>query len=246
MRGTLVVCADIDSLYREAVRRITTALARAGERQKIVSLALSGGKTPRTLYQWLAREEFRAGIPWDKLHLFWSDERLVPLDHRESNYRMAREALLNHVPVPPENIHSAPVHLALEEAAQTYEQEIRTVLGNRRGIPCFDVILLGLGADGHVASLFPRAETLRERKRLVVVARSPVGMPRVTLTVPVLNQARHVFYLVTGAEKSQALQQAVEGAGELPAQLINPAKGELVWFLDCPAAARLERVRVET
>lgn len=245
MRGTLVVCAGLDGVYRESARRIATALATAAKRQKIVSIALAGGRTPRGLYERLASEEFQVRIPWSKVHLFWGDERLVPLDHRESNYRMAREALLNHVPVPPENIHPVPVHLALEEASQVYEQQIRTVLGNRRGVPAFDVVLLGLGSDGHTASLFPRSAALRERKRLVVVARSPVGMPRVTLTVPVLNQARRVFYLVTGADKSRALKQAVEGTGELPGQLIAPGKGELVWFLDGAAAAQLEQVRVE-
>lgn len=244
MRGTLIVCAEVAELWREAARRIVAAIHQHSEER--FTLALSGGSTPRPLYELLASEEWRGRIPWTKLHLFWSDERLVPLDHPESNYRMAREALLRHVPVPAENIHSVPVHLAIEEAAQQYEREIRTFFRVRRGPPAFDLILLGLGADGHTASLFPGSPALAELQRWVAPVRSAKAMPRVTLTVPVLNQARRLFFLAVGEEKAAALEQASTGRDDgCPAARVAPRKGELIWLVDRAAASRLTRVRVE-
>ncbi|MFQ5664404.1 MAG: 6-phosphogluconolactonase [Terriglobia bacterium] len=245
MRGTLVICTDLESLSREAARRVVAAVE--AQRPWPFCVALAGGSTPRQLYELLASGEWRHRIPWDQLHFFWGDERLVPHDHRQSNYRMVREALLKHVPVPQQNIHPVPTQASLEATARAYEQELRAHFGHRWGVPGFDLILLGLGADGHTASLFPGAPALEDKQHLVVAHR-PAGyeLARVTLTLPVLNHARRVFFLVSGASKALALRDAFEGTGQRPAQRVAPKKGELVWLVDSAAASRLTRVRVES
>lgn len=244
MRGTLIICADAESLAREAARRLAAAVEARARTESAVRVALAGGATPRRLYELLATPEFQGRIPWAKLHFFWSDERLVPPDHPESNYRLAREALLRHAPLPQENIHPVAVQSSAEATALAYDQELRAHFRQRRGAPAFDVILLGLGADGHTASLFPRAAPLAERERLVVAAYSPVGgAPRVTFTLPLLNQAEQIFFLVAGEDKAAALRLAVEAPGTLPAQLVTP-RGKLVWLVDTAAAGQLHTVRV--
>ncbi|MBI2956784.1 MAG: 6-phosphogluconolactonase [Acidobacteria bacterium] len=244
MRGTLIVCAELESLSREAARCVLAAIEASGRRP--FRLALAGGSTPRRLYELLASPPFAHRIPWDHLHVFWGDERLVPHDHPQSNYRMARESLLRHVPLPPKNIHGVPLLASAEESALAYEQELRSHFGRRWGLPAFDLILLGLGADGHTASLFPRSPALEEKQRWVVAARAGAGQPpRVTLTLPVLNHTRRIFFLVSGEDKATALREALEGTlGHLPAQKVAPRKGELVWLADAAAASRLKHVRV--
>lgn len=246
MRGTLVVCPDLESLSREAANRFAAAVTNRSHPQAPFRVALAGGSTPRQLYALLASEEFRNRIPWRQLHFFWGDERLVPKDHPQSNYRMAVETLLKHVPVPGENIHPAPTQASLDGSALAYEQTIRAHFNQRRGVPSFDLILLGLGADGHTASLFPFAPALEEKQRLVVTHNPPtVPLARVTFTFPLLNKAQRVFFLVAGEEKAAALHQVVEGGERLPAQRVAPRKGELVWLVDRAAASQLQQVRVE-
>ncbi|MEE8201187.1 MAG: 6-phosphogluconolactonase [Candidatus Acidoferrales bacterium] len=244
MRGTLVICADFENLNREAARRFVAAL-QAPDGKQPLRVALAGGSTPRRLYQLLASQEFRTRLPWPQLHFFWGDERLVPPDHPDSNYRMAQETFLKHVPLPRQNIHPVPAQASPEGTAQAYEQELRAHFGQRRGVPAFDLILLGLGADGHTACLFPGAPALAEKNRLVVPHTAAQGHARITLTLPVLNHARRVFFLVAGEDKADALRQAIEASGTLPAQRVAPRKGELLWLTDSAAASRLERVRVE-
>lgn len=243
MRGTLVVCAELESLSREAARRVVTAVP-AQEAQPF-RLALAGGSTPRRLYELLASPEFAPLLPWANMHFFWGDERLVPADHPNSNYRLAWESLLQKVPVPRENIHPVLTSASPQEAAHTYQQTLREHFGQRRGVPRFDLVLLGLGADGHTASLFPGAAALEEKERLAVAHLPDDGPARVTLTLPVLNRAQRVFFLAYGDSKAAALHAALEGKGRLPAQRVAPAKGELVWLVDSAAASRLQRVRVE-
>lgn len=245
MRGTLIICADYESLSREAARRFAAVVeARAQEREP-VRVVLAGGSTPRRLYELLAGPDFRSLLPWAQLHFFWSDERLVPHDSPESNCRMAWETLLKHAPVPGENVHPVPAQSSAEAAAQAYEQELRAQFRQRRGVPVFDLVVLGLGADGHTASLFPRAPALAERQRLVVAHHQPGEPARVTLTLSVINQARHVFFLVSGEQKAAALRLALETTGPLPAQQVAPHKGELAWLVDSAAAGQLRRVRVQ-
>jgi len=243
MRGTLIICADYESLSREAARRFVTAVEEAGRRA--FHVALAGGGTPRRLYELLATSEFERRIPWERVHFFWGDERLVPLDHPQSNYKLVRDSLLKHVRIPPKNVHPVQVNRPWEQAAAAYEQELRSKVGGRWGFPSFDLVLLGLGDDGHTASLFPRAASLQERQKLVTTHRMPGTEPaRVTLTLPVLNAAKRVFFLVSGESKATALRTVVEGTGQLPAHLVAP-KGELLWLADTAAAGKLKRVRVE-
>ena len=243
-RGTLVVCADWEDTCREAARRFAAAAQACLDRQRQCAVALAGGSTPRRFYELLASNEFRHRISWPKMHFFWGDERRGARDHPESNYRMAREALLAHLPVPAENIHPMPVELVAEEAARRYEADLRFVLGSGRGVSRLDLLWLGLGADGHIASLFPASPALNETERLVAAVAPRAGPARLTLTLPMLNHTRLVFFLVRGAEKAMALRAALEEAGPLPVQRLQPAGGELTWFVDPAAASQLSRVRV--
>ncbi len=246
VRGKLVICPDLEGLSREAARRLLEALAEQRITRTPFRIALSGGSTPRRLYELLASESIRSRIPWVRLHFFWGDERMVPHDSPQSNFRLAQDALLRHVPVPRQNIHPVPTQTSPEEAAQRYEQELRAHFG-RFGTPVFDLVLLGLGADGHTASLFPGAAALAEKHRPVVAHRTGLkGSDRVTLTLPVLNSSRRVFFLVSGESKAGALRAALTAGGPLPAQQVSPDRGDLVWFVDAQAASRLDRLRVET
>lgn len=208
----------------------------------VVSVVLSGGSTPKRLYQLLATDTFARRIDWQRLHVFWGDERCVPPDHADSNYRMARESLLDHVPIPDENVHRIAGELDPTQAAALYEQHLRAFFS---GQPRFDLILLGLGNDGHTASLFPHTPALDERERWVVADYyAPVQPPwRVTLTPPAINAAARVVFLVSGEEKADMLRRVLEGEfkpHELPAQLIQPISGELTWLVDETAASRIK------
>jgi polyphosphate glucokinase len=210
------------------------------------TVALSGGSTPRGLYELLATEPaWRDQLPWERLHFFWGDERHVPPDHADSNFRMANDALLSVAPVPAANIHRIYGEVAsAAEAASAYEDELRAVFQVTPGeLPRFDLILLGLGPEGHTASLFPGTRALTENQFLVVS--NWIGKlfaDRITLTPPVLNNAACVMFIVSGDDKATALKAILEGPYEpaqLPAQLINPTSGRLVWLLDRAAAHSL-------
>ncbi len=204
------------------------------------SLALAGGTTPRALYQQLARD-YRDAIPWDRLLLFWGDERYVPRDDPRSNYRLVRETLLDEVAIPPDHVHPMPTSFPTpDEAAWAYENTLRTHFSNP--LPRLDLVLLGMGADGHTASLFPRTRAVEERTRWVVAVRAPVEpAERLTMTLPVLNAAASVFFLVTGGEKAEMLRRVLSeppDALTCPASAVRPSAGKLVWWAD-EAAARL-------
>lgn len=218
----------------QVVQAAKTAVAARGH----FYFALSGGSTPRLLYERLASETAFERDWWRHTHIFWGDERCLPPTHPDSNYHMARAALLDHVPIPPENIHRMAGEREPEQAAANYEVELERVFG---GPPRFDLILLGMGRDGHTASLFPHTPALRERtRRAVANFYAPVEPPwRITLTLPVINAAG-VIFLVSGADKAETLRQVLEGEykpDDLPAQLVRPAGGSL-WLVDT-AAARL-------
>ena len=211
------------------------------------TVALSGGSTPRGLYALLATDAaWRDQLPWARMHFFWGDERHVPPEHAESNFRMADKALLSVAPVPPANIHRINGEAAsAADAASEYEDLLREVFELAEGeVPRFDLILLGLGAEGHTASLFPGTRALTENRRLVVS--NWVGKlfaDRITLTLPVLNNAACLMFIVSGEDKATALKAIFEGPYEpdqLPAQLINPTDGRLVWLLDRAAALELD------
>jgi 6-phosphogluconolactonase len=238
----LCIQPDPKALAEAAAKRIIAIAAHAVAEHGSFSIALSGGTTPRRTYELLAD---LGGIEWSRTHVFWSDERAVPPDSPESNYRMAREALLDRVGVPPENIHRMPGEAAsLVAAADAYAAEVRSALGvNRTRTPRLDLVLLGLGPDGHTASLFPHTEVLHERHRLVAAVYVPEhNLYRLTFTPKLINAAANVMFIVAGAEKAAALAATLEGPLDpdtYPAQLIHPENGTLYWFVDETAAAAL-------
>jgi 6-phosphogluconolactonase len=198
------------------------------------SLVLSGGNTPRTLYGLLA-SRLREQIPWARVHVFWGDERYVPPADAHSNYRMARETLLEHVPCPAAQIHPMPTHFSdPDAAARDYEATLRTYFSGAP--PAFDLVLLGLGPEGHTASLFPGSPALAESARWVLPATVPADPPsRLTLTFPVLNQAAKAFFLVTGSNKARALHDILTGTADpntCPAAGVRLAAGTLIWWAD--------------
>lgn len=247
-RFEIVVLPDAEAVADSATRRTVEVARKAiAERGRCV-IALSGGSTPRALYQRLAEPPARDEIEWSRVHLFWGDERAVPPDHPESNYRMAREVMLDRLPIPTGNVHRVLAELGPEEAAERYEADLRQVFGVPNGeVPEFDLILLGIGADGHTASLFPHTAALAVRDRLVVANTVPqLGTTRITLTAPVLQAARWVLVLATGPDKAEAVARVIEGAedvDETPAQLLRHARGRVTWLLDRAAAGRLASAR---
>lgn len=246
MSGELLVLDDPAAVAQEAARRFTALAGEAVQARGRFAVALSGGSTPRSLFALLADEPYRDRVPWDRVEVFWGDERWVPPTHPDSNYRLAREALLDHVPIPPERIHPIPAGEGdPAAAAAAYEAELARVLGGVPGgpPPALDLVLLGLGADGHTASLFPGTAGLAERRRWTVAHQVPqLRTWRVTLTWPVLNHAAQLLVLVVGADKAAALQAVLEGPEDVrrwPAQGIRPEGGRLAWLVDRAAAARL-------
>jgi 6-phosphogluconolactonase len=205
-------------------------------------VALAGGSTPRRAYELLAAPRSRTKVRWEAVDVFWGDERYVPPDDSASNYRMIWEALLQHVPLSAANIHRVPTEREPPEAAAAaYEDEIRKGFGDAAGIPRFDLILLGLGTNGHTASLFPNSSLLHKTASLVAADFvHEVDMWRITMTPPLLNQGRTVAFLVTGQEKAAVLRDILRGPHRpeaLPAQLIRPVPGELLWIVDEAAAS---------
>jgi len=223
---------DIE-LSRQIAEAMVEIIDDAVHRRGHCTVALSGGNTPRTLYGLLA-SEFRERIPWARIQIFWGDERYVPADHANSNYRMARETLLDRVPCPASNIHAMPTHIAPPEAAAAaYAETLREHFADSP--PKFDLVLLGLGADGHTASLFPGSEALAETTQWVVATRAPLEPAiRLTLTMPVLNQAANLFVLVAGSDKVEALRHVRSGTTDpriYPAAGLRPIDGRLMWWV---------------
>jgi len=226
------ILADPEALARRAADWL---LAAARQKDGIFAVALSGGSTPRRLYERLAAPPCLAVFPWDRTHWFWGDERFVPPDDRESNYRMAHDAMLSRAPVPAANIHPIPTGgIAPEAAAAAYERALKSFYGApvlKAEQPLFDVVLLGLGPDGHTASLFPGTAILEERQRWVGAVVGAKPEPRITLTYPVLESSRETAFLVAGAEKRTVLERLFHGDRALPAARLQPC-GALRFFLD--------------
>jgi 6-phosphogluconolactonase len=232
---------DLFQAAAEEVLRIATdAVAKRGR----FTMALSGGSTPKNLYTLIAANA-SAALPWAQMFFFWGDERHVPPDDPDSNYRMAKEALLSKVPIPPGNIFPIPAeNQDAVAAADAYEQTVRKFFALPPGeFPRFDLILLGMGPDGHTASLFPETAALQEKSRLVVANWvEKLKTSRITFTLPVLNAARCVAFLVSGADKAAVLHEVLEGsavAEKYPSKLVQPTNGKLIWFLDRAAASQL-------
>jgi 6-phosphogluconolactonase len=227
--------ADAEALARRAADWIAGLAAASSGR---FAICLSCGSTPRRLYQLLAQSPFLEQLPWERLHWFWGDERFVPWDHPDSNYGMARDALLARAPVPPENIHGIPTDGPPVEAARRYERQLKSWYGAETIDPAqtlFDVVLLGLGEDGHTASLIPGTEVLDERRRWVAEVIGARPEVRITLTYPALDSTKHAAFLVAGGDKRPILARVLAGDQDFPAARVAPV-GDLTWFLD--AAAR--------
>lgn len=237
------VYADLESLSRAAAGFFVQQARQAVQAHGRFSVAISGGHTPQHTYELLAQQPFRDRVPWAQAHVFWGDERCVPPDDPRSNERMARRALLDHVPIPPAQIHPIPCTQAPRQAAEEYEALLRDFFAGRP--PSFDLALLGLGENGHTASLFPGTPVLEERERWVAeVHVAEQDVYRVTLTAPLINQAAVVAFLVAGAAKAQVLHEVLEGPSDphrLPAQLIQPTSGELHWLVDQEASSLLSQ-----
>lgn len=230
-QARLDVSKDPEALAHRVAGWVTDLAANSRGR---FAVALSGGSTPRRLYQLLAEDPFRERMPWDRVHWFWGDERFVPWDDPESNYGMARAAVFSRVPVPPENIHGVVTTGTPDEAARHYEGVLKAYYGSASldpARPLFDVQLLGLGPDGHTASLIPGTSALGERERWTAPVIGARPEPRITLTYPVLDSSRHAAFLVAGADKREILTRALSGDQALPAARVSPI-GELIWFAD--------------
>jgi 6-phosphogluconolactonase len=235
MSGTFDILPDPTALARRVAEWMTAAALAA---KGTFRVSLSGGSTPKTLYELLASDEFRSRFPWQLVSWYWGDERFVPYDHAESNYRMAREAMLAKAPVPPENIHPVPVDGNPQDAARRYEQALQQAYGAPvldPARPLFDVTLLGLGTDGHTASLLPGDSVLEERIRWVAAVSHGRPEIRITLTYPAIESSRRVAFLVAGREKAAILRDIRAGGAQFPAARVRPL-GELLWFVDRAAA----------
>jgi len=236
MGGKLVVCADPQELAGHVAAWLVERIA---EQPGAMRIALSGGSTPKLLFARLASDEWRDRIPWQRVQLYWGDERFVPYDHPDSNYGAARAILLAHVPVPEANVHPMPTDGEPHDAAARYERLLQRDYGAAAldpARPLFDVQFLGLGEDGHTASLIPGQPVLEERSRWVAAVEHGRKEVRLTLTYPALDSSRAVAFLVTGAAKAAILAEVRSGNSDAPAARVRPV-GELIWFADRAAAA---------
>lgn len=242
---------DLEALSLEAAHFIVQTANKGASEKGLFTLALSGGSTPRRLYELLSLKPIAQEMPWPNIHFFWGDERCVPADHPDSNYGLAYRSLLSKIPLPETNVHRIPVERGTgPEMALEYEKEIRTFFQQSvRGksllspdvetkvIPSFDLILLGVGKDGHTASLFPGDPALREKEYLTAYIPNPglaPEFPRITMTLPLINQAGCVLFLVSGAEKKEVIKAILHESDAVryryPAAEVNP-KGEVRWFI---------------
>jgi len=242
MTGRLEICPTMAHLVQACSEKIIALLHEAIRQRGTASFVLSGGSTPRALYEWLGADDVRDEVEWAKVHLFWGDERCVAPTMPQSNFRMANEALISKINIPAANVHRIPAERPPQEAAQFYQAELKRVFSLREGqLPVFTVMLLGLGEEGHTASLFPNTAGLQEHARLVTeVYVESLQSSRVTMTLPVINAALDVIFLVAGKAKAGILREVLEGnVPRSPASLVNPSSGRLSWFVDRDAASQL-------
>ncbi len=241
LKRTVLVFDHIGSLADEVIRR-WGELARSAVRSRgVFTVALSGGETPQRAYERLGSGTYP--LPWDEMHVFLADERLVSRRSQDSNFSMIRALLLDRVAVPSRNVHAVRPRGTAESAAGHYQDEILASFGLKRGeFPRFDLVMLGIGQDGHTASLFPGAASLREMRLLAVgVTGAPGGLDRVSLTLPVINNSREVMFIATGRGKAEIVRDVMAGDPALPAALVRPGTGGLTFLLDTEAAWLLPR-----
>jgi 6-phosphogluconolactonase len=237
------VMPDSDAVARRATEMFVQAAKEAIRDRDRFRVALSGGSTPRKTYELIASPEWSAKVQWDKVDFFWGDERYVPAEDKQSNYRLAWETMLSRLPLPPGNVHRVPTEISPPTAAAAaYDREVKASFGTEE--PAFDFIFLGIGTNGHTASLFPHRPTLHDTSMRVVADNIPeVGMWRISMTAPLLNHGRVLLFIVTESDKAEVLREVLLGPADverLPAQLIHPHSGRLVWLLDDAAASRIK------
>jgi len=234
------IYADKTALVQALTESIHAIESASIKERGWFTLALAGGSTPKALYQYLAKSD---GFQWDKWHIFFGDERTVPPDDTNSNYRMAYETLLSRVPIPENQVYRMPGELDPTVAAEQYEQVLKVVFG-ADDFPQLDMILLGMGDDGHTASLFPQTPAIHETDKWVVAHYvEKLGTWRITLTPPVINNAHYVVFIVTGENKAERLNEVLNGDYQpdtLPSQIVKPIQGKLIWYVDEAAASHLK------
>ena len=240
----IAVYPDLATISQEAARYIARLANEAIVTRGRFTIALSGGNTPKQAYALLGSEQYRDALDWSRVEVFWGDERCVPPDDPESSYHLAVQTLLAGAPILASQVHRMPADRPDRDAASLdYTQEMQRVFGTN-GIPAFDLIQLGMGPEGHTASLFPHQPSLSETERLVMPVTVPKPPPdRLTFTPPLLDAARHVLFLATGADKQEALRAVIEGPynpDEYPAQIVRPPHGEVMWMVDTAIAAKLQ------
>jgi 6-phosphogluconolactonase len=237
---------DVEFLARGAADHFIQLASQSIQENGVFSVALSGGSTPQTLYQVLASEPFSEQVDWSKVHLFWGDERCVPPEHPDSNYHRAEKTFISNVPIPEANVHRILAELPPKEAAEAYEETLINFFNTlpdeeSRHRASFDLVLLGMGEDGHTASLFPGTEPIHEANRWVSpLYVDPVGAWRITLTPVLINRAGKVIFLVAGSGKNWILQKVLYGSYQperYPAQIIRPFSGDPLWLVDEAAAS---------
>lgn len=238
MRGSIKGFSSLEKLSEAGADAIVQHALRSVEQRGAFHWALAGGRSPLRLYDCMASSPWVGRMPWQDTHLYWVDERWVPWDHPDSNYGMARKRWIDRVPIPPSQVHPIPTDLPdLEAAAAAYEGTLRRILDAPGDVPTFDCLLLGLGRDGHIASLFPGDPALDERRRWVIPVNDPRGeprIPRITLTLPLVQKARLILVLVSGSDKGEIWNRLLRSSAAdkaLPASLLCP-EGELMWMLD--------------
>ncbi len=246
----IAVYPNSDTLSHEAAAYVVRVAQEAIVTHGRFTFALSGGSTPKKLYALLAEEPYCSQIDWALVEIFWSDERCVPPDSEDSNFLLAQRAMLSKIPIAANQIHRMPAEKDDRDVASlAYTRDMQVTFGTD-GVPAFDLIQLGMGPEGHTASLFPHQPSLHEQQRLVMPVSVPKPPPpRLTFTPRILNAANHVLFLVTGTDKAEALQAVLEGAyqpDEYPAQLVKPLKGEVTWMLDQAAASLLQQKKEVT
>jgi 6-phosphogluconolactonase len=236
------VLSDLEKISHKAAEMFVNISRSCIASQGKFSAALSGGSTPRRLYTLLSSDRYRNEVHWPSVHFFWADERCVPKEHEESNFETAFDALLSKVPIPDENIHRIRGEEDPERGARDYEEDVRKFFG-MSGLPMFDLVILGMGEDGHAASLFPGSKSLEEAIRLAVpVYLEKPNWNRITLTLPVLNNAAQIIFLVAGRSKAAVLSEILgdrRKKDRYPAGLINPVHGDLTWLIDQEVAEKL-------
>ena len=240
----VLICHNAEELSQQAAERFILLAQEAITRSGRFIVALAGGSTPRALYSLLPMPGYNERIPWAQIHLYWGDERCVPPHHPDSNFLMVQKTLLAHITIPQENCHRIAGELEPRVAAADYAEQLKQMFGLSAGdLPCFDLILLGLGADGHTASLFPGSEALEDRQNLVVATFvEKLQAHRVTLTLPVINHAAEILFLVAGKDKAAVVKQISSerpDSAELPAARVEPLSGRLTWLINKEAASEL-------